>query len=556
MVEKLFSLLFREVRGLHEAAYLLGFFALLSQLLALVRDRMFAHEFGAGVTLDLYYAAFRIPDVVFIGIASLVSVYVLIPFLVERLDRGEELRAYINNVFSFFALLIVVVSLVAYLLTPSIIKLLFPTLVVAGQGDTLVLLTRIMLLQPILLGISSLFASLTQVYQKFVLYAVAPILYNAGIILGILFLYPAYGIAGLAWGVVLGAVFHAGIQVPFIVRERLLPQLVRIRFGELKSLFSLSIPRTLALSANQIVSLVFVTFAALLTPGSISVFTFAFNLQSVPLTIVGVSYSVAAFPTLARYFSIGNQQQFVLQVLTASRHIIFWSLPIIALFVVLRAQIVRVILGSGAFDWADTRLTAAAFALFVLSLSAHALVLLLIRAYYAAGSTRKPVIVSIVSAIVSIASAFVLLLVFAKSEPLRNMLETLLRVEGIPGTEVLMLPLGYTVGMLVQATLLLVFFQRDFSRFGEPLKHVFWQSTAGALTMGIVAYFLLQMFDDIFDINTFIGIFMQGALSGLLGVISGIIVLWYLKSPELFEMWESLHHKFWKTKAVVPETEV
>ena len=84
MVKRIFNLIHKEIRGLHEAAYLLGMFALLSQILALVRDRLLAHFFGAGAVLDTYYAAFRIPDIIFVAIASIVSVYVLIPFLAEK----------------------------------------------------------------------------------------------------------------------------------------------------------------------------------------------------------------------------------------------------------------------------------------------------------------------------------------------------------------------------------------------------------------------------------------------------------------------------------------
>ena len=102
MVKKFLTFLGRESGGLHEAAYLLAAFAFLSQILGLVRDRLLAHNFGAGLDLDLYYAAFRIPDFLFVSIASLVSVSVLIPLLVERIDDKEKSRIFVNNVFSFF----------------------------------------------------------------------------------------------------------------------------------------------------------------------------------------------------------------------------------------------------------------------------------------------------------------------------------------------------------------------------------------------------------------------------------------------------------------------
>src|SRR3990167_10365171 len=103
MVKRFLNMLNIEVAGLHQAAYLLGFFAICSQVLALVRDRILASQFGAGNTLDLYYSAFRIPDILFVTVASIVSVSVLIPFLIERFEKGEaEAKEFVDNVFSFF----------------------------------------------------------------------------------------------------------------------------------------------------------------------------------------------------------------------------------------------------------------------------------------------------------------------------------------------------------------------------------------------------------------------------------------------------------------------
>jgi putative peptidoglycan lipid II flippase len=127
MVKGFFKFISKEIGGLHEAAYLLGAFAILSQLLALVRDRLLAYTFGASHALDIYYAAFRIPDFIFVSIASIVSISVLIPFLLERLDRGEsEAREFINDVFSSFFLIIASISVIAYILTPWLLGLFFP----------------------------------------------------------------------------------------------------------------------------------------------------------------------------------------------------------------------------------------------------------------------------------------------------------------------------------------------------------------------------------------------------------------------------------------------
>jgi len=560
MVKRIFNLIHKEINGLHEAAYLLGVFALLSQILALFRDRLLAHFFGAGAVLDTYYAAFRIPDIIFVAIASIVSVYVLIPFLAEKsaISKKKE-KEFIDTIFSAFFFIIIAVSALAFIFTPQLMKLFFPGLVDTVQIADLILLTRVLLLQPIFLGISNLFASITQIHRKFVLYALSPVLYNIGIIIGIIFLYPAFGFIGLGFGVVIGAIFHLGIQIPFIIRNNFLPrvtlgQLMR-NFNDVKKVIFLSLPRTLALSAHQISLLFLISFASLMASGSIAVFSLSFNLQSVPLTIIGVSYSVAAFPTLAKMFSNGQKKDFLEQMLVASKHIIFWSFPAIVLFIVLRAQIVRVILGSGEFDWSDTRLTAAALALFAISIAAQGLVLLFVRGYYAAGNTKKPLVLNLISATLVVLFSFGLIKLFASNSTLQYFVESLLRVEDIEGTSILMLPLGYSFALLINATAFWIMFQKDFKSFSKSLSKTFFQSLSAAILMGFVAHTFLRVFDDLFDIDTFWGIFSQGLFAGIVGIATGILMLVLLGNDEIKEVWKSLHSKFWRVDTIAPEQE-
>lgn len=560
MVKRIFNLIHKEINGLHEAAYLLGMFALLSQVLALVRDRLLAHLFGAGVALDTYYAAFRVPDIIFVAIASIVSVYVLIPFLAEKsVISKEKEKEFINTIFSAFFFIIIAVSSAAFIFAPHLMKLFFPGLADSAQFGDLILLTRALLLQPIFLGASNLFASITQIHHKFILYALSPVLYNVGIISGIIFLYPVFGFIGLGIGVVLGAILHLSIQLPFIVKNGFLPKVTLGRlwhnFSDVRKVIFLSLPRTLALSAHQISFLFLASIASLMASGSIAVFNLSFNLQSVPLTIIGVSYSVAAFPTLAKMFSNGQKKEFLEQMLVATKHIIFWSFPAIALFIVLRAQIVRVILGSGEFDWADTRLTAAALALFAVSIAAQGLILLFVRGYYAAGNTKKPLILNLISASLVVAFSFILVKLFAGSAAFQYFIESLLRVEGIDGVSVLMLPLGYSLATLLNATELWFMFQMDFSSFSKSLSRTFFQSFSASIIMGFVSYEFLDVFDNLFALNTFWGIFSQGLFAGIVGIATGVLMLALLQNEEIKEVWKSLHSKFWRANIVIAEQE-
>src|SRR3989338_4559451 len=225
-MEKILRIFGKEYGNINQAALLLGCFTLFSQILALFRDRSIAHFIGPSSSLDAYYAAFRVPDLIFICIASLASV---------------------------------------------------------------------MVLSPILMGLSNLFGTVTQLFHKFFIYSLSPIFYNLGIIAGVLFFYPIFGIYGLAIGVVLGALMHLGIQF-YASRScgftlKFSPS---VNFKDIKQAAAASFPRTLGLAFNNIALISIIALASFLKSGSISIFNFSFNLQSVPLNIIGISYAVAA----------------------------------------------------------------------------------------------------------------------------------------------------------------------------------------------------------------------------------------------------------------------
>jgi putative peptidoglycan lipid II flippase len=482
-------------------------------------------------------------------VASLVAISVLVPFIIEKVNISvEEGRKLIDNIFSFFFLLILTVSLITFFLVPYLIPFIFKGFDYS-VFPKLIILTRILLLSPILLGLSNFFGSITQVYRRFLIYSISPLVYNLGIILGILFLYPVFGLKGLTYGVVLGALFHLLIQIPFVIKQGMFPVLkLNIDWSEIKRVMLLSVPRTFTLGMTQITTIFLIAMATFMKEGSVAVFNFSLNLQSVPLAIIGVSYSIAAFPTLAKFFSTGQRDKFLSEIITSARHIIFWSIPISVLFIILRAQVVRTILGVGEFNWDNTRLTAAALALFAFSAVAQGLILLFVRGYYAMGNTKKPLIIGTISGFLIIGLSYLFVKIFYSCLVFQYFIESLFRVSGIEGTSVLMLPLGYTLAVFINCILLWIYFGREFFGFTKSLRDTLFHSFSASVIMGLVSYLSLNVFDNIFNINTTFGIFMQGFLSGIIGVVAGIIILKLLKNKEIEEIWITLHHKIWKVK--------
>lgn len=556
MVKTLIRYLHKEINSLHEAAYLLAFFAMFSQILALLRDRLLSHHFGAGLELDMYYAAFRIPDFIFISAGSLVSISVLVPFFIDRLGKDEDgAKVFISELFSLFSLFILIIAGIAFVTVPYLVPVIFPGFTDPLVVQDLVSFTRLLLLSPILLGISNFLASITQVHKKFAPYALSPVLYNLGIIIGIVLFAGKYGIRGVIYGVIIGASLHLLIQVPTLIKDGLMPRYRRIKdWVALLVVVKLSIPRTLALSTSHIVLFFMIAAASLMTEGSISVFNLSFNLQSVPLSIVGVSYSIAAFPTLARLFADGKVNEFISEIGTAIRHIIFWSLPISVLFIVLRAQIVRTAFGSGNFSWSDTKLVAASLALFSISIVAQTLVLLFVRVFYAAGKTRLPLLINASSALFTVALGYVVWKYFMTTAWFSKHLISILRLDGVQGSEVIVLAFVFSVGSIFNLFVFWFFFRKMFGKVRIGIAITLLQSIVGSLFIGVVAYYSLFMFAKAFNTDTLLGIFSQGFLAGIMGIFAGIVVLLFIDNREIRDVWKSLSAKIWKAQPVLPES--
>ncbi len=536
-----FRFIATEVRGLQAAVYVLALSAILSSLLALFRDRLLAHTFGASTTLDIYYAAFRIPDLLFVATGALVSVYILIPELVKRTPDAQ--KNYIDTILAGFSMLAVGASIVAAILAPLLLEHLFPQFAAQGHLPTLILLTRIMLLQPSLLGLSNILAAITQSRHRYALYSISPLLYNLGIIIGTVVLYPLWGVTGLAIGVVLGALMHVGIQVPSVFADGFFRHVPKFAepwafFGTIKT----SIPRALALSMSQLTFLGLTVLAGGLTAGSIAVFMFAYNLQAVPLAVIGASYSVAAFPTLASALSRGEREVFLDHIATAARYVFFWSLPATALVIVLRAHVVRAILGSGAFDWTDTRLTAAALAVLTVSLAAQGLMLLLVRGYYAAGRTFVPFLVNIGITLATVGLG-VFLVDTLKHPTLLMWMQKMLRIQDISGSSVLALAFAYSSVAIVGTLVILLHFERRFGGFFSRVARGWAESLVAAFAAGFGAYGALVILGPLTLASTTLSVLTRGFAAGLTGCIVAALAYYLLRNREYRETVAALRTK-------------
>jgi putative peptidoglycan lipid II flippase len=528
MVKRLFDRIAAPVRGLHQAAYLLAGLTLASQALALLRDRTFAHTFGAGQVLDLYYAAFRVPDLVFALVSSLVSAYVIIP-RITGMDR-ESTRRLLSESATFLFVFGGAICIVLGIFMPQFLALLYPNFLASSHQAEFILLARILLVQPVLLGLSGIISSVTQVHRRFALFALSPVLYNLGIIIGAVVLYPVWGLPGIGIGVVIGAVAYLAIHIPVVIQAGVMPRFRLPTLSLMSSVVQNSVPRSLALGVNSFTMLFLTAMASRIGTGSVSVFTFAGNLEAVPLALIGSSYAVAAFPALSEALALKKHDEFVKILTTSARHIILWSIVALGLIAVLRAHIVRVILGTGAFDWNATRLTAALLVICVIGLVVDALELLFSRALYAARQSWRPLVYQLAGGALTIVLAVVFLAL-----PQTGMLASLaafLKVGDVPGTAILLLALANILGQFFLVALSVLALRKIVPSFGNTLVRPIIDGSIAALAGGAAAYGVLVLEGGIAPLTSLMSVFTQGFIAGMVGLTASALALFLTENEE------------------------
>jgi putative peptidoglycan lipid II flippase len=481
------------------AAFILGAASLVSRLIGLFRDRILAGMFGAGDELDIYYAAFRIPDLVYsllvLGAISAGFIPVFISYLQKDQDKAWYLA---NSVLNLMALSLMVICAVLIIFTPWLMKLVAPGFS-SEKLSVAVQLTRIMFLSPFFLGLSAIFGGILQSFRRFLIYSLGPIMYNLGIIFGALVLVDYFGLLGLAYGVVLGAFLHMFIQIPsaYFCGFKWRP-IFDFRFAGVRRIFKIMPPRVLSLALSQINFWVMTVFASFLVVGSIAVYNLAHNIWSFPLGIFGISFVLAAFPKLSETAQKKDVVGFVKTFSLTARQILFFTLPAAALFIVLRAQIVRVILGTGRFDWQDTVLTLQTLAYFSLALFAEALILLFLRGFFAWEDTRTPFLIGLLATVVRLSAAWFLA-----------------RSLGVPG-----LALGFSLGSIFYFLLLFIALRKKIGLLDE--RNIFvsgLKMLVASFLAALTAYLTLRFLAPLVDLTTGLGLLIQGGLAGLTGIL-------------------------------------
>jgi len=528
------------------AGFVLAIASFFSALLGLVRNRLIAGGFNP-IERDVYFAALRIPSfITTVLIMGAISVAV-VPLFREYSQRSERegwlfLSATLNKIPLFLAIL----SSIFIIFAPQIISVVAPGFSTAVQSEV-VWLMRIMLLTPMILGISTVISGILQCFDRFLISSLAPVFHNLGIIVGIIFLVPWMGLPGLAWGMVLGAILHLIIQLPsFFSLRSGLQSLFAWNHPGLKKLVSLATPRSLSVVFNQANLLIVTAAASLLAIGSVSVYHLAGDFSQALTRLIGVSFTTAIFPVMALSFAQSDRKRFVNNFLTSFRQIVFLVLPGSFLFFALRAQLVRIVLGTGQFSWEDTRLTAACLGLFCLGVFAQSLVTLISRTFSAMQDNKTPAWIVLASVLLNVVLILVFVHFLGQEGLFRNWMSDLMRLQYINDIRIIGLPLAFSLSNIFQLIVLTIILRKRWKE--EPfLKQAlvfFLRTVAASFIMIFFVYTTLYYMADWVDMERAIGVVIQASVAILVGLASYLIVSYKINRLALIQIVGALKHEF------------
>ena len=490
---------------------------LVARILGYVRVVVIGSTLGEGPELDSFFAAFRIPDLIFQLVAAGTVAAALVPMVAGELGTGRTSRAWhlVSTIASLMTIGLVVLAGLAWLAAPILVPLITPGF--AGeQLQRTIDLTRLMLLAPMFLALGAVATSALNAHNRFAASAVAPIVYDLAIIGAAFILTPALGVMGLAIGVVAGSFGHLIVQLPPLARAgfRFTPNL-DTRDPDVRQALRLMGPRAVALGAGQITFVVATALASGLAAGSVTAFTFAFTVFSIPLSVIGVPLGIVALPTLSRDLARGAVDEFTALMSRALRLIMFLILPLVALGIALREPATTLLFNHGKFTDEGVGLVAATLLVLLLALPGEGLNTILVRAFYANRDTRTPAIAAILAVVLNVSVAW-----FAV-----NVLGW-----GLAG-----IAAGIAIGSTIEATVLVLLLRREVRAFDpRPILQAGIPAAVASLAGGLVAAGTVAFVDPAFvGLGTTARAFVDLAVGGGLGGLTYLALARALRLPEL-----------------------
>lgn len=436
--------LFHSEQGLQGAAGLLVVTMVFSNVLGFLRDLILANTIPLA-TLDSYYAAFRIPDFLFnLFILGAISSAFIPVFLKLQHEEGDAAAWRLaNNLVTSAIILLLGLGAILFVFMPNILPYFVPGFE-AARLDQTVAIARILIISPLCFAASYVVGGMLNAHKKFFAYSLAPLVYNLAIIIGG-FLSIWYGVQAVAYMVVVGALLHLLVQIPVLKGLQFRYQfVVDLKDKALRRVLRLMIPRSISLGMHQIMLIAFTSIGSTLPKGAVSIFALTNNFQTTPVAIFAASIATAVFPHLGAAAGAKDDEQYRRVLTNALRGMFYTIIPAMTMFWIFRAHLIRLYLALNHQTWTDTLRAIHTFEWFIWALAAQGFNIIIIRAFYSRQDTVRPMLISVMSGLTAIGSAYWFVA----------------KLDDVPA-----LSLAFLIGVTIEAILLAMVFSMVYPKF-------------------------------------------------------------------------------------------
>ena len=488
---------------------------LLARLFGFLRYRVLTGYFSTP-ELDIFFASFRIPDLVFEILITGALTTTFIPFFIKYKNDEAQQSKHISSIINSILILIAILILILIIAMPWITSLITPGFS-AEKNQMITVYSQLLLLGQLpFLVLGNFLTGIAQARKTFILPAIAPAVYNIAIILTTMIFYPTFHLMAPILGVVAGAILFFVVQIPIMKYSHFRYQAILYKSKEAWQFFKMAIPRVLTSMVGQIDATVDLTLTTLVGAGAYTMFYFAQHLQLLPISLIGIAFGQASLPYLSELYHENKITELKRVVLESILNIIYLTVPIMCFLIIARTPIIRMFFGGDKFDWESTVTTAKTLSFFALSLPFHSIYYFLTRCFYAVFDSKTPFYISLVTIIINALLSIYFIVVMH--------------------WPVWSLGISFSISMNINVIILLIIFAKRLNGFDWRyfLSEVFKIVIAGLIS-GCIVFFSQRLLDGlIFDTTRTINVFFLLLTNAVIFALLYLGMTWVVGINEIY----------------------
>ncbi len=507
--------IFSKQSSIFSSAVLLSLMIILTRLFGFLRYRVLA-GFFTKEELDIFFASFRIPDLIFEILITGALTTAFIPIFIKYQKNKEELETNISSIINFIFILMAIFIAILFIFLDKIITIITPGYP-QEKITQIISFSRLLLVGQLpFLVLGNFLTGIGQANKIFLLSAVAPLVYNLVIIITTLFLAPRLSLLASVIGVIFGAIIFFLIQLPIIFKSQFSYQLIIKKTKGLFEFFQLIIPRTITTIVSQIDSTIDLTLTTLMGSGSYTIFYLAQHLQLLPVSVIGMAFGQAALPYLSEIYQEKKIEDFKKVVVNSILNLFFLTVPIAIFFIFARTPLVRLFFGGQKFDWEATVKTAITLSYFAFSIPAHTIYYFLTRCFYALLDSKTPFIISAISIVIN--TLLSLFFVFFLHLPVWS----------------LAISFSFAMSFNVFLLLFLLYIKLKGLDYQFILIETF-KIIVAAFSSSIIVYYFMKLLDGlVFDTSRTINVFFLLLIISITYFLLYLFISWIIEVKEMY----------------------